>query len=223
MKKKYIPLTIALAAALLVLGGVTSSDATLTYSNWVLFPNNTNPIPSGITATFTQNGEDHVLLTMSIAAEVDPSVKIDQWGFNYGGITGDLSYTLAGGSPQATDIYTTWDQKTKADGDGFHNLYFYFLDSDYGALSAGKTVVYDLYGVGLTEDRFFMKSAQRADGTSGPTYDGYYSAIHALALPPDNQGSWAGATSMVSIPAAGWLLASGLIGLAVVRRRFTRR
>ncbi len=226
MKKKCLSLTIVVTA-LLVLGVVTSGYATLVYSDWVLFPKSTTPIPSGITATFTTVDTGHVTLAMTIAAEVNPSIKIDQWGFNYGGLaTGEtLTATWASGAIQETDIYTTRDQQTKADGDGFYNLYFYFLDSDSGALSAGMTVVYDIYGTGLTENSFVFKSAQHADGTSNGTYSGYYSAIHALALSPTNQGSWGGATTYnnIPIPAAGWLLASGLIGLVVIRRRMEKK
>ncbi len=230
MKKKCLSLAIVLITALLVLGGVTSGYATLVYSEWVLFPKSTTPIPSGITATFTTVDTGHVTLAMTIAAEVSPSIKIDQWGFNYGGLDTSEPITArwVSGVPQATDIYTTWDQqRTRADGDGFYNLYFYFPDSDSGALSAGMTVVYDIYGTGLTESSFVFKSAQHADGTSGGTYSGYYSAIHALALPSTNQGSWAGATNYslnaVPIPAAAWLFGAGLIGLVVVRRRMKKQ
>lgn len=224
MGKKCLSLTIALAAALFVLGGVTSSHATLTYSDWILFPGSTNPIPSGITATFTQSGADHVTLTMSVAPGVDPLIKVDQWGFNYGGGITALAVSWVSGVPAATEKYTTWDQKTKADGDGYYNLYFYFPDSGQ-TLSAGDKIVYDLYGAGLTENSFIFKSALDKDGTTlNP--NGYYSAIHALGLPP-HPGSWAGAKSYgsvgtggnVPIPTAAWLLALGLIGLAVIRRR----
>ncbi len=227
MKKEWVLFAMALAA-LLFFGGASSSYATLTYSDWLLFPQSTTPIPSGITATFTQNGEDHVTLTMSLATDVDPTIKIDQWGFNYiKGVTlSEVSFVS--GTPEATKIYTTWGQKTKADGDGFFSLSFNFPASG-DTLSAGDKIVYDLYGAGLVEDSFIFKSAQYADGTSSAAYNGYYSAIHALtpSLIPGTPGFWAGATdfhsAVVPIPTTAWLLASGLIGVVVIRRRFGRQ
>lgn len=216
MNKKSLSLTLALAASLLILGSVATSHATLTYSDWILFPESTAPIPTDVTATFTWIEPKHVTLTMNIAPGLDPSIKIDQWGFNYRLGNETLSVSYVSGAPQATDIYTTW---TKADGGGFFNLYFYFPQSGQ-TLSAGDRIVYDLSGTGLTENSFISKSALDKNGTLNP--DGYYSTIHALgALPHNRSGSWVGAKTYdaVPIPAAAWLLALGLIGLAVIRRR----
>ncbi len=217
-----------LAVAVFVLAGVPSSYATLTYSGWTVFSGATQ-IPSGITATFTQNGPDHVTLQMSVGDTVPSSLKIDQWGFNYGGLNTDVMPTvlLIKGAPQATQIYNTWGSMTKANGDGYFNVYFYFPTNTGTTLSAGTTIEYELYASGLTENSFrFYTSVQHKTGTSDASYIGYYSAIHAIALPPDNLGSWGAANPEIGtsapLPATAWLLGAGLLGLVVVRRRIKR-
>jgi len=219
IKRTCLALAIALAAALLVPGGVTSSYATLAYNEWMGNPS----VPLGITATFETVTTGHVMLTMSIPEGIPALIKVKKWGFNYVGVLEDVEYKGGSDGLQAA-VFIGYGQHTRAGGGGYSNLYFEFPTSGI-TLSAGRELVYDLYGTGLEEDSFIFKNAQFADGTSKPAYNGYYSAIHVLTMPPNDLSSWARATTYHSapIPAAVWLLASGLIALVVIRRRMRKK
>ncbi len=225
LKKICLSLAAALAVAQLVLGAVTFSHATLTYNEWEPFPGNPF-VPLGITAIFTTVTTGHVTLKMSVADGIPDSIKVKEFGFNYVGVLGDASnrdveYRSGSDGLQATRVFTGYDKHTRAGGDGYFNLYFELPTSGI-TLSTGRELVYDLYGMDLTENNFMLlKSAQYVHGTYTPTLDGYYSTIHVLGLPPTDLGSWAGATTYyhAPIPGAAWLLASGMIALAVIRWR----
>ncbi len=200
----------------MIAGGATSSYGTLIYNEWTGDPS----VPFEITATFTTVTPGHVMLTMSVPEGIPDSIKVKEWGFNYGGVLEHVEYKRGPDGLQAT-VFIGYGKHTRAGGDGYFNLFFE-LPTSGTTFSAGRELVYDLYGLGLMEHNFtLLKSAQYADGTSRPTYNGYYSAIHVLAMPPNDLSSWAGATTYhhAPIPAAAWLLGSGLIALVVIRRR----
>src|SRR4030042_7007528 len=88
IRRNCLSSVIILTAALSVAGVATSSYATLTYNEWTGNPS----VPVGITATFTTVTTGHVMLTMSVPEGIPDSVKIKEWGFNYGGVLEDVEY-----------------------------------------------------------------------------------------------------------------------------------
>jgi len=203
------------AAAMMVFAGVTRSNASLVFENYTTFSGNTGTPLGALTATFENITGGGVTLTLT-ATGLNAAAKISEWGFNYGGlptgVTPSVTYSPPGAS-QATNVYTSRGNQTKADGDGYFNLYFTFPVS--GNIFNNGSVVYTISAAGLTEDSFLFLS-QDKDGN--PT--GYYSAAHVQGLPADIKGATSGwvALQPVPLPPSVFLLACGLVGMVGIHR-----
>jgi len=180
--------------------------------------------PAGsLTADFTDvAGGVQLVITSNLAAgeNLDPT-KALYFNFNPAkdSILQNLSFSLIANAnfSQAATVATAPDG-FKADGDGYYDINFtytaatkafitgesqtYFITDSKGAISAGDFVNY-------------LSSTGGGNGT-------WISAIHVQNTPSGGSGSaWVGATTVspAPLPAAAWLLGSGLAGMMVLRRK----
>ena len=153
--------------------------AMVTFSLDVLFGD--GPVlPSGtLVATFNDELDGSVTLTMDATALTGSSEKIKQWYFNVSGdalMAGltDTDFMFDTGGAVATSI--TVGANSKAGGDGLFDILFDFPTSG-NTFAAGETVVYDITFAGLTADNFdLLSSTDIPAGPAGP----FFSAAHVL-------------------------------------------
>jgi len=201
----------------------------------VEFSVNTPPVntPPWMTATFIDVSPNTVRLTMS-ADNLTGTEFISKWFFNFEGTAADLSFSFVSGfstGPQYDQVYLGESNNTKADGDGYYDIGFYFPTSSGSRFDAGKTVVYDItYTSAITAASFNFFS------TPGGGNGSYLTAAHVQGIAPDSQGycgngsyvgtggtcsGWVGTTSVVPEPVSSTLFIVGAASLGF--RRFLRK
>ena len=168
--------------------------------------------PPWLTATFTQNGANHVTLTLS-AAGLTNSENVKEWDFNVtDAFVNNLVFTneAKSGSFDTPGILQGLNA-FKADGDGKYDIEFGFTPGGVvnSVFGAGETDTWDISATGLTANDFNLLSAP--DGGHGP----FLTAAHVQNTTGAGTGGsgWICPTipepsAMLLIPLGGILAAS---------------
>lgn len=181
----------------------------------------TAPVGS-VTASFTDvsPGVVQLVITSNLAAgeNLDPG-KALYFNINPSkdSILGNLSFALTGdtmGFSQAAVVSTVADA-FKADGDGKYDILFTFHSSTK-AFTTGESQTYLITTTsGTISASDFTNYLSLPAGGNGP----FLAAIHVQNT--SGGGAWVAGTPVTTtpIPAAAWLLGSGLVGLVGIRRK----
>jgi hypothetical protein len=213
-------------AALAIVVSVPASAAILQYDFDTSFGDTpaSGPAP-WLIATF--DDDDSVgSVTLTLGAQASLTVSdIDQIYFSYDETIGDLAISQLDISAVSSAVETVGPfDAYKAGGDGKYDIFIELPNGQKkdGRFSAGDTISYTLTGTGLTADSFFFLS------TPGGGHGPFYAAAHVLSTGACvivkgeceyEDGDWIASTTAVPVPAAIWLLGSGLVMLGWMRRR----
>lgn len=142
---------------------------------------------------------------------IDPSLDPTKLSFNY--LSSSSTAAAANTISLAPDAY-------KADGDGLYDIKLDFKNGS--GFDAGELLVYDITGITTLSASSFMFLSKPAGG-HGP----YYAAANVqntTGLGTGN-GGWIAPSEVtiapVPLPAAGWLLGSGLMMMAALKRKYS--
>ena len=173
-----------------------------------------------LTATFENLQTDYVRLTMSTAG-LRGNEFVSGWYFNLDPYVTPLSISRSPLDPDPADANPfllsppAGLHAYKAGGDGYYDIVFVFpTSSGPQRFSAGETVIVDFEAEGLTEDYFQSLSFPGGHSKSGP----FLSAAHVQGI--GEYSGWVAPASPVPEPSTLLLLASGLVSLPFIRRRF---
>jgi len=182
--------------------------------------------PSGglpwLTATFENTGEkDQVTLTLT-SSNLGGTEFVSNWFFNYN-YQGPSTLAITQGegtAPLAINPFATLG-RYKADGTGgWFDLTFAFPTEGADRFTNGESAVFTITGTGLTADMF---RAQSWDSKTGGERSVLYAAAHIQSIGSESAWVTTGtSTTNTPIPAAAWLLGSGLLGLVAIRRRMKK-
>jgi hypothetical protein len=171
-----------------------------------------------ITATFDDSFGDAntVRLTLS-ATNLVSDESVSDWFFNFDPslVPTLLTFTVVDNSAAVPNAINTGVDSFRADGDGMYDILF-DLPPPPGSMparfSAGETIVYDIVYVSpITVATFDFLSAMGGGQSS------FHTAAHIEGIGPSGDGSgWVGHAPE---PSTALLLAFGLVGIAVGRRR----
>jgi len=206
--------------ALLLFMAAGSAHASLSFNPGSTF-SGTAPVGS-LTADFTDvAGGVQLVLTSNLASgeNLDPG-KSFYFNINPAkdSILQNLSFTLMGNtnfSQQA--VVSTGVDSFKADGDGYYDINFTYTSSTK-AFTTGESQTYKITTTsGTISASDFINYLSSTGGGNG----NWLAAAHVQNTPAGASGSaWVGGTiTPTPIPAAAWLLGSGLLGLVGIRRR----
>jgi hypothetical protein len=175
--------------------------------------------PPWLTATFTQNGANHVTLTLS-AAGLTNSENASEWDFN---VTDAFVGNLIFGSEIKSGTFDTPTisqglNAFKADGDGDYDISFGFTTGGVAnkVFGAGETDTWDISATGLTANDFNQLSAP--DGGHGP----FFTAAHVQNTTGAGSGGSGWISPSVPEPSATLLVPLGGILGFVLRFRLRR-
>lgn len=208
----------ALLAAGVCLAVGQAQASTLSFGYDLEFSGAQAPAGSGpwLTAIF----DDHNLpgpVTLTIAAGgMSGTEKISDIYFNLDPLLAPASLVLSHISGVVASSISKGLDCCKADGDGKYDFQLSFDTSGSNNFASGQTVSYDIAGIsGLTASSFNFLSTPA--GGSGP----FLTAAHVLDTTGAGSGGsgWVAATTTTPLPAAAWLLGTGLLGLAGMARR----
>jgi hypothetical protein len=210
---------------MIVASGVSQATAdTLILKPDVEFSVGTPPVstPPWMTAVFDDSYGDAntVRLTMS-ADNLTGTEFISRWLFNFSGNVADLGFTYVGGSstgPAYSALYLGESNNTKADGDGYYDIGFYFPTNDASRFNAGETVVYDIsYNSPIAASSFNLFSSE--GGGTGV----YLTAAHVQGIGSESKSGWVGTTTVVPEPVSSALFVVGAATLGFRRLRKFRK
>jgi hypothetical protein len=213
-------LALSLCAGL-ILPGQASASFVLNFST--AFPGADKPDPAGsppwLTATFTNNGADHVTLTLAANLQLSSEfVRFVYFNVNPSSLL-DLTISPVNIGAVSSASWTQDANNLKADGDGKYDIR---LDLPTGGdrFQGAEMLVFDLSATGLTENSFNDLSVP--DGGSGP----FLAAAHIQGIATDPPGStWIYATTgnnpVVPEPATILSAVTGLVSMGFfgLRRR----
>jgi hypothetical protein len=216
-----LPLRLGLVALALASSYVPAHAAVVTYSYDMEFSGARAPGGDApwLIATFDDhNSQGSVLLTLSSAGlisgenvkelyfNLDPLLVPAQLSFNY--LANSSTAPVANKISLSSNAY-------KADGDGKYDIKMEFPNGS--GFDAGEILAYEITGIStLTAASFSFLSAPA--GGHGP----YYAAAHVQNTTGAGSGSSGWIAPTVPLPAAGWLLGSGLMMLAAYGKRSLR-
>jgi hypothetical protein len=213
---KKISLSIFLAALWVVLLAAPIQAAIITFDNYAKFAG-TPELPT-FSATIEDLAGGGVRITMDHPVSTDADI-VFTWFFNIKPETVAATipplptFTWTGGV-QATGQGPTpgtqfGEDVQQADGDGKFDMVFTWPNSGTGQFVEGETSVYEVSNLSVLDFLFLSTPV----GGQGP----YYSAVE--------QSAWWGQETppaVVPIPAAAWLLGTGLVGLVGIRRKYRK-
>lgn len=158
--KAPLKAVIALAAILVT----SEASAVLTFQLGQEFSGGQAPggPPPWLTISFTQNGPNHVTLTLS-ASGLTGSENVKDWYFNVNNpFVGNLTFTLESkvGTFDTPSIGQNLDGFS-ADGGGNYDIDFGFTAGGVASkvFGAGEQDTWDIFGTGLTENDFNLFAA----------------------------------------------------------------
>jgi len=233
-KKSQVLLFSFLIAFIIVASTVSQAAAdTLILKPDVEFSVNTAPVntPPWMTATFNSTDSNTVRLTMA-ADNLTGTEFIGKWFFNFSGDASNLGFAYVSGSstgPASSTIYKGESTNTKADGDGYYDIGFYFPTSSGSRFEAGETVVYD-----ITSTSAISASSFNLFSTPGGGTGTYLTAAHVQGIAPNSEGycgngsyvgaggtcsGWVGTTTVVPEPVSSTLFIVGAATLGFRRFR----
>jgi hypothetical protein len=162
------------------------------------------------------------VMDLYLNASSDPSLftyaydAVNSTGPSAGQPIFQSTFNLNDGPPPQNDL--------KADGDGFYDLAFRWdtaASTPENLFEQGEKVIYTVTGTGVTAALFNLFSAPGPGaGSAGP----YLAAAHILGIAFDGeicqvQDGCSAYVGAVPLPAAAWLLAPAIAGLAGFARR----
>jgi hypothetical protein len=204
--KKFV---IFVFAVLLTFGfAVTETRAGLVYELEGLFNGTapTSPAP-WLTAEFTTVALGTVTLRLTSSLEVD-SEFISQVGFN---VKGGIEPSTLSIAPDALYTAVSYNSALLGSGNSVFDIVITLPNHPPSArFDLLEILTFTITGEGITAEDFARKNS-----------DNLFIAAHIQGIPLPGGGTTSGAVS-TPIPAAAWLLGSGLIGLAALRRRMRK-
>lgn len=182
----------------------------------------TAPVGS-LTASFTDvTGGVELVINSSLASgeNLDPSALYFNFNPDKATLLTNLSFAISSNTnfiQQAT--VNTGINEYRADGDGLYDILFTYLPSTK-AFTSGQSQTYTITtssgSIVATDFTNYLSSSAPGNGTT------WLAAAHVQNTPSGGSGSaWVGATPTATtpIPAAAWLLGSGLLGLIGIKKR----
>jgi len=204
MKMKTIAKLVAcIGLACSVNANAASVSYYLDQSNIASYPDGTNYLQ----VTISDGAAGAIDFTITTLAGLPSTAKMDQFGFNPASpIT--LSAANVSGLP------TGWSLLGAGNMDGFGG--FSVRPDTNGAATRVSTLTFSI--VGITGDTI-NSYANLSTGTAGQGNTFFAAHVAGLTNDPNVTSGYFGGSTPVPVPAAAWLLGSGLIGLAGVARR----
>jgi hypothetical protein len=218
------------ASLLLVIGQASAAtlqlDFDYDFSNQ-LDPGSETPDGAGpyMTAIFDDgDSPGSVTLTLTIAGDVG-SAEVTEIYLNVDDLIGveNLTFTDNDISAVSKSVITTGTDSIKADADGWFDIFIDLPPPTRDRFTAGETLVYNITGGGITANDFYFESTPDLIDPNGPFFGAAKFQSTGDCVMVNNEctypnSAWIG---VVPIPAAVWLLGSGLGLLGWMRRRKT--
>ena len=221
---------VAVVALVFLFVSPVQADFTFTYKFDTAFSGYVPPAGSTpwLTAKFADTGTNEVTLTLT-ASNLGGTEFVSNWFFNYTGASNlsiiQIMQFTEDDAPSATNALGVLG-RYKADGTGgWFDLTFAFPTEGADRFTNGEYAIFTITGEGLTSEMFL---AQSWDSKTGGERSVLYAAAHIQGIPLEGGGTTSAwvttgtSTTHAPIPAAAWLLSSGLLGLAVIRRRLKK-
>jgi len=202
------------------MGFLLTIAAESAYASLSFVPGNVisgDTIAGSLTADFTDvTGGVQLVITSNLApGENLQAEKALYFNFNPSKVSvlSNLTFTLTGNTNfnQQATVSKSADAY-KADGDGSYDILFAY-SNNANAFAAGESQTYKITGTNIAASDFLYQSVGGANGS-------WFAAAHVLNTPGTSGSGWVGATvTPTPIPAAAWLLGSGLMGVLGLRRK----